>query len=138
MSLAVTPHQKQVRSDADKEEELQEQHQVLQQQLQETALQLSLDRRAGAGKLKAAVEACLTNLAMSGSQFAAEVSWQAMQQVCCSRLLLLNFSIIPLSFLPILYRYVDTANEVVLCLWQYVKQQLRHSSCYIVVSDIIH
>ena len=71
--------------DADKEDELQEQHKILNQQLQEAALQLSLGRRAGAGKLKAAVEACLANLAMSGSQFAAEISWQVAQQVrCCS------------------------------------------------------
>ena len=66
---------------ADREEELQQDHKVQQQQTQEAALQLSIGRRAGAGKLKAAVEACLTNLAMNESQFDATFTWQPSEQV---------------------------------------------------------
>lgn len=62
-------------------EELQGQQEVLQNQLQEAAVQLSTRRRAAAGKLKAAVETCLSSLAMSGSQFSAEICWRAAEQV---------------------------------------------------------
>ncbi|KAA6423340.1 MAG: hypothetical protein FRX49_06792 [Trebouxia sp. A1-2] len=51
------------------EEQLQEQVATQQQQLQEAAMQLSLRRQAAGGKLKAAVEKCLAELAMQDSQF---------------------------------------------------------------------
>ena len=66
---------------ADREEELLQGHKLQQQQMQEAALQLSIGRRAGAGKLKAAVEACLTNLAMNESQFDVTFTWQPSAQV---------------------------------------------------------
>lgn len=55
----------------------------LQQKLAEVGTQLGLRRREAAGKLRAAVEACLTDLAMAGSRFDVRISWQAAKQVCC-------------------------------------------------------
>ena len=62
------------------EEELQEQVATQQQQLQEAAMQLSLRRQAAGGKLKAAVEKCLAELAMRDSQFDVDLTWLEAQQ----------------------------------------------------------
>ncbi|KAL0031413.1 hypothetical protein WJX79_009850 [Trebouxia sp. C0005] len=62
------------------EEQLQEQVATQQQQLQEAAMQLSLRRQAAGGKLKAAVEKCLAELAMQDSQFDVDLTWPAAQQ----------------------------------------------------------
>ncbi|KAL0026315.1 hypothetical protein WJX77_010508 [Trebouxia sp. C0004] len=62
------------------EEELQEQVAIQQQQLQEAAVQLSLQRQAAGGKLKAAVEKCLAELAMQNSQFDVDLTWHEGQQ----------------------------------------------------------
>ena len=62
------------------EEELQEQVATQQQQLQEAAMQLSLRRQAAGGKLKAAVEKCLAELAMQDSQFDVDLTWLEAQQ----------------------------------------------------------
>ena len=62
------------------EEELQEQVATQQQQLQEAAVQLSLRRQAAGGKLKAAVEKCLAELAMQDSQFDVDLTWPEAQQ----------------------------------------------------------
>ena len=51
-----------------------------QQQLQEAAMQLSLRRQAAGGKLKAAVEKCLAELAMQDSQFDVDLTWPEAQQ----------------------------------------------------------
>jgi len=51
-----------------------------QQQLQEAAVQLSLRRQAAGGKLKAAVEKCLAELAMQDSQFDVDLTWHEAQQ----------------------------------------------------------
>ncbi|KAL0049069.1 hypothetical protein WJX82_005500 [Trebouxia sp. C0006] len=62
------------------EEELQEQVATQQQHLQEAAVQLSLRRQAAGGKLKAAVEKCLAELAMQDSQFDVDLTWPEAQQ----------------------------------------------------------
>ena len=63
------------------EEELQEQVATQQQQqLQEAAVQLSLQRQAAGGKLKATVEKCLAELAMQDSQFDVDLTWLEAQQ----------------------------------------------------------
>jgi len=62
------------------EEELQEQVATQQQQLQEAAMQLSLQRQAAGGKLKSAVEKCLAELAMQDSQFDVDLAWREGQQ----------------------------------------------------------
>jgi len=62
------------------EEELQEQVATQQQHLQEAAVQLSLRRQAAGGKLKAAVEKCLAELAMQDSQFDVALTWPEAQQ----------------------------------------------------------
>ncbi len=68
------------------EEELQEQVATQQQQLQEAAVQLSLRRQAAGGKLKAAVEKCLAELAMQDSQFDVHLTWPEAQQASTAEL----------------------------------------------------
>ena len=53
----------------------------LQQKLAEAGTQLGVKRREAAGKLRAAVEACLADMAMAGSRFDVRISWQAASQV---------------------------------------------------------
>ena len=54
----------------------------LQGKLAEAGAQLAVKRRAAAGKLRAAVESCLADLAMAGSRFDVRICWQAATQVC--------------------------------------------------------
>ena len=62
------------------QEEVQEQVAAQQRQLLEAALQLSSRRREAGGKLKAAVEQCLAELAMQDSQFDVDLTWLPTQQ----------------------------------------------------------
>lgn len=66
---------------AGREEELKVQRATQLRQLQEAAGQLSMRRREGGKKLKAAVESCLGSLAMAASHFAVELAWRPTQQV---------------------------------------------------------
>ena len=65
---------------AGQQEEVQEQVAAQQRQLLEAALQLSSRRREAGGKLKAAVEQCLAELAMQDSQFDVDLTWLPIQQ----------------------------------------------------------
>ena len=65
---------------AGQQEEVQEQVAAQQRQLLEAALQLSSRRREAGGKLKAAVEQCLAELAMQDSQFDVDLTWLPTQQ----------------------------------------------------------
>ena len=73
---------------AGQQEEVQEQVAAQQRQLLEAALQLSSRRREAGGKLKAAVEQCLAELAMQDSQFDVDLTWlptqQAWSNICAS------------------------------------------------------
>ena len=53
----------------------------LEQKLAEAGVLLGVKRRAAAGKLRAAVETCLADLAMAGSRFDVRISWQAAHKV---------------------------------------------------------
>ena len=53
----------------------------LQEKLAEAGTRLGVRRRAAAGRLRAAVEACLSDLAMAGSRFDVRISWQAAAEV---------------------------------------------------------
>lgn len=53
----------------------------LQAELSSTALELSARRQDAAGRLRAAVEHCLSDLAMAGTRFDVRISWQQAPQV---------------------------------------------------------
>ena len=49
------------------------------------AVDLSCRRRAAAGHLRVAVEACLAELAMAGSRFDVRIGWEPWPQVGCNK-----------------------------------------------------
>lgn len=59
----------------------------LKAELAQEAVQLSQRRRAAAGSLRAAVEACLADLSMAGSRFDVRIGWEEHPKVSAVRAL---------------------------------------------------
>ena len=79
--LVLKPCQKR---NAGRQDDIQAELEQTEAEMLSAALQLSRQRQAAVQPLKAAVEACLADLAMPASRFDIDLGWQDGHEVCTS------------------------------------------------------